>query len=189
MKQEQKQFDFGSLSLKFNSSFGRMDLPFKFIQQVQCTLTCGNLSTYGYGEDFFLTASINKAYSEAWERFWMKYGESMIPDVYPKSIISSNGFAAHSTEDLARTNSKLELIERAEILSSWQKNGIWKRRNDWFINPLTLMVKKILKSDWELEIYSLSSFSQYETFIGILIHPSEGFIFDSGSIVKDLKPH
>ena len=187
MKKEQIQFEFANLKINFNSSFQKLNLPTKLIQQVECKLNYNEFTAYGYGEAFFITHSIKKARSEAWERFWMKYGDLIIPDFYPQSVKSSNGFAAHPKETIARLKSKLELIERAEVLSSWQKVGIWKRREDWFIKPLILMVKKALTSEWELEIYSLSSFSEYETFIGILIHPSIGFIFDSGTITKNLK--
>ena len=93
--------------------------------------------------------------------------------------MSSNGFAAHPDLVAARKNSKLELIERAEILSSWQTPAIWRKGNSLLASPMSLLIKTILGKDWTLEFFEVSSSPDYLTLLGLLTHPTEGSFFDS----------
>lgn len=67
----------------------------------------------GYGVDLDQKKSQTKALYELFERYVMQ--------VSSNNLVSSNGWSAHSSLQIAKENSQLELIERDVILTSWLK--------------------------------------------------------------------
>lgn len=181
---ETRFFKIDSKEIELNYTFSAFRATFKKLHFIECSINCGEKSSFGYGEDFFSNRARAKAFSESWERFWMRYGNELIPGMDLSLIRNSNGFAAHPDTQKSILNSKLELIERAEVLSSWQRPGIWKREKPFHIDLINSILNIQLAMGWTFEIYTISSFEEYETRIALLTHPDQGVFFDSACLKK-----
>ena len=164
---------------RFLWSYKKIYLPYKLISFVECNLQCGELKAQGYGEAFRFGLAKKKSFSEAWERFWMRHINELSPNLKMPNFANSNGFASHPDPQVAELNSKLELIERAEILSSWQKPEIWKRKECFLLRGLIRFLRAKIGKECDFEFYSVSSFKDYETRIGLLIGTDYGIYFDA----------
>lgn len=71
-------------------------------------------SSFGYGEDDIELLAIQKSISEAVERIVFFIHSKSDP-----SLISTNGWAAHLTEDKAKSSAQGELLERDAMLVHW----------------------------------------------------------------------
>jgi hypothetical protein len=145
--------------------------PFYLFQTI---ISFNDTTAYGYGSDFDKKNAKNKSISEAWERLVFKNQNSISG---AKIYSSTNGFACHPDEDLCRSKSIEELIERKILIDFWQQKAGWARAK-----PKSLYVKLLSKAlslqGWALAFYNVKSN------IGSIVclhaqHKTLGSFFDS----------
>jgi hypothetical protein len=173
--------------LVFSAQFSSIETQLSLVQYYQCELLGNGDISKGYSEGFFASSIRTKSFSEAWERWWLNH-ISLLPFEINTTPASSNGFAAHKTIELAKKNSRLELLERRDIILSWQKSGIWKRLNQ---NSIISFIQSIVEfstknKNWKIEFYQIISDGSHITVIGLLVHISGGILFDSAAIDTEI---
>lgn len=170
-------------NVNFCWSFARINLGVPYLQYVECALLGNELECKGYAEGISLESTKRRAFSEAWERWWMKYA-SHFGISGSLGSESSNGFAAHRTFALAAPSATNELVERAEVLSSWQKPNVWRRLNGLYGEIAKAIFKATVGEEWSPELYLVSSNCGFITLIGLGVHRDGGVVFDSTTSVR-----
>ena len=177
-----KKFVLGSSLIDFSWDFRSVETGLSLVQYFECTLSGHGASNKGYSEGLFALACKKRSLSEAWERWWLNHFPLFEIDNLPQPK-SSNGFAAHKRIELALRASRLELIERRDVILSWQKPGTWKRLGeDSVLRFIDLFIERVTASKaWCVEFYLIRSSFGTTTVIGLLVHKGGGIIFDSTS--------
>ena len=146
----------------------------------------GSIAT-GIGTDFWPKQALLKAYMEAWERLIvLKMSRDLAPVSSNQEINSSNGCAAHLTVELAKKSARLELIERAILLTCWQRPQYW--RPIGLQSPLGVALSLLIRRrGWRTLLYQIHEAELGDFFAAFAVHQELGLVFDSIMVESGMK--
>ncbi len=175
-KQETEFKDPDGKNASIRWTFDCEKMPF-FLKRVQCTMSGFGLKSVGFSADFTFINASRKALAEAWERLWYERVKSKQIEL-PFPVLSSNGFAAGPSMEMAREWSRGELIERALVLHCWHEMSGWKSL--LAKQPEVWLFKKYLARDgWSLKLFQLGETEKGSSLAGLAQHETKGSVFDS----------
>lgn len=92
---------------------------------IECKIVASGLEAKGISISLNEQNSIRKSFAEAWERiFYLILKNKKLLNF---KIVSSNGFAAGSSANMAIEKSRYELMEREVLLRTWGDQKKWKK--------------------------------------------------------------
>jgi hypothetical protein len=148
------------------------DLLFHFYS---CKMACDAITVSGSGESIRPSLALKKAFSESWERLWLKH-----PLLLKKSLNknSSNGFAAGPTSEDATKKAEDELLERALFLKAWKDMSGWKiykTSSRW----LSFLTAKAKIEGWRLDYFEIFSKEGDRVLFLLARHQQKGAVADT----------
>lgn len=159
--------------------YPRFRMPFYLFS---CRINAWGISAVGCASSITREDAAKKSFAEAWERLWMKTISQTSPSCAPlqraQSAIhlSSNGFAAGETSEMARKNARFELVERAILLQAWQNMQGWQRRSAKGTRSKLIEIAMAARG-WKTFLFNLKS-NCGDAMACLLLNSKLGALFD-----------
>jgi len=131
----------------------------------------------GYGDGLFYRTSLAQAFSEAWERLWMKTLR-ILPPIEGVQTQNSNGFASGRTPEEALRAARGELIERAVFLTAWNNRDGWSSTSEKGLRN-HILTACLAHLGWRTSLYRLREARLGDVICGLATQTRGGAIFGS----------